>query len=197
MSEEQPQEWVDAASSALQRVRRAAHQRGDHRLSKSAAAKNMRSFGQAMEDGTGSPALKNRYRDLVDARQLGGYSGPGKSPRDPRMLGNVVELLMTHRGWTTPVNVSSVLADWPSLVGPLLAEHTTPESFEDTVVQVRCDSTAYATQLRLLQSQILRTFADRLGEGIVTKLEIHGPVGPSWKHGRRSVQGRGPRDTYG
>ena len=40
---------VDAAASALQRVRRAAQERGDARLSKAAAAKNMRAFGTAME----------------------------------------------------------------------------------------------------------------------------------------------------
>ena len=188
---------VDAAASALQRVRRAAQDRGDSRLSKAAAAKNMKSFGRAMEEGTGSPALKQRSNRPVDARQMGGYSGPGTSARDPRMLGSIVNSLVVHRGWKTPVNVSSVLADWASLVGEGNAEHTWPESFEDTVVRVRCDSTAYATQLRLLQSQILRTFADRLGEGIVTKLDIHGPVGHSWKKGRWTVQGRGPRDTYG
>lgn len=199
MSAEDPMQGdvVNAAAAALQRVRRAAQDRGDARLSKAAAAKNLRGFEQAMADGTGSPALKRRFDQSVDAQQMGGYSGPGRSARDPRTLGSVVDSLVTHRGWKTPVNVSSVLADWAALVGAGNAEHTWPESFEDTVVRVRCDSTAYATQLRLMQSQILRTFADRLGEGIVTKLEIHGPVGPSWRKGRWTVQGRGPRDTYG
>jgi predicted nucleic acid-binding Zn ribbon protein len=37
-----------------------------------------------------------------------------------------------------------------------------------------------------------------LGQQVVTKLIITGPVGPSWKHGGWSVRGaRGPRDTYG
>lgn len=197
MSEPVHRDVVDAAAVALQRARKAARDRGDTPLSKAAAAKNMRAFGTAMEGGTGSPALRARDRYGADPRQLGGFSGPGRSARDPRPLSTVVDALMTHRGWKTPVNVSSVLADWPSLVGARNAEHTWPESFEDTVVRVRCDSTAYATQLRLIQPQILRKFSDKLGEGIVTRLEIHGPVGPSWKRGRWSVQGRGPRDTYG
>lgn len=197
MTEPRRDDVVDAAAAALQRVRRAAQDRGDAPLSRGAAAKNLKAFGRAMEEGTGSPALKRGHEQHVDPRQLGGYSGPGRSARDPRSLGSVVDSLITHRGWKTPVNVSTVLADWPALVGPAIAEHTRPESFEDTVVHVRCDSTAYATQLRLMQSQILRAFADRLGEGIVTKLEIRGPAGPSWRKGRRSVRGRGPRDTYG
>lgn len=197
MADPQSDDVVDAAAAALQRVRRAARDRGDARLSRGAAAKNLRSFGRAMEEGAGSPALKRDSQHHADSRQLGGYSGPGRSARDPRPLGNVVGSLISHRGWKTPLNVSTVLADWAALVGPANAEHTWPESFEDTVVRVRCDSTAYATQLRLMQSQILRSFADRLGEGIVTKLEIRGPVGPNWKKGRRTVRGRGPRDTYG
>ncbi|GAA2515975.1 MAG: DciA family protein [Kocuria sp.] len=197
MAEPAHRDVVDAAAVALQRVRKAAQGRGDMPLSKAAAAKNMRAFGTAMEEGTGSPALRRSTRFGTDPRQLGGFSGPGKSARDPRPLSSVVDTLMTHRGWKTPVNVSTVLADWPSLVGVRNAEHSWPEHFEDTVVRVRCDSTAYATQLRLMQSAILANFADKLGEGIVTRLEIHGPVGPSWKRGRWRVQGRGPRDTYG
>ena len=197
MAEPTHRDVVDAAAVALQRARKAAQDRGDMPLSKAAAAKNMRAFGTAMEEGTGSPALRRSTRFGTDPRQLGGFSGPGKSARDPRSLSSVVDTLMTHRGWKTPVNVSTVLADWPSLVGTRNAEHSWPEHFEDTVVRVRCDSTAYATQLRLMQSAILANFADKLGEGIVTRLEIHGPVGPSWKRGRWRVQGHGPRDTYG
>lgn len=197
MAEPTHRDVVDAAAVALQRARKAAQDRGDMPLSKAAAAKNMRAFGTAMEEGTGSPALRRSTRFGTDPRQLGGFSGPGKSARDPRSLSSVVDTLMTHRGWKTPVNVSTVLADWPSLVGTRNAEHSWPEHFEDTVVRVRCDSTAYATQLRLMQSAILANFADKLGEGIVTRLEIHGPVGSSWKRGRWRVQGRGPRDTYG
>jgi predicted nucleic acid-binding Zn ribbon protein len=31
----------------------------------------------------------------------------------------------------------------------------------------------------------------------VKKLNIHGPVAPSWVKGPKRVRGRGPRDTYG
>ena len=111
MSEPVHRDVVDAAAVALQRARKAARDRGDTPLSKAAAAKNMRAFGTAMEEGTGSPALRARDRYGVDPRQLGGFSGPGRSARDPRALSTVVDALMTHRGWKTPVNVSSVLAE--------------------------------------------------------------------------------------
>jgi len=31
----------------------------------------------------------------------------------------------------------------------------------------------------------------------VTRVLVVGPEAPNWKKGRRSVPGRGPRDTYG
>jgi predicted nucleic acid-binding Zn ribbon protein len=62
---------------------------------------------------------------------------------------------------------------------------------------VRCDSTAWATQLRLLANSLLKTFDEKLGHGVVTVIKVLGPAAPSWRHGARRVAGRGPRDTYG
>jgi predicted nucleic acid-binding Zn ribbon protein len=101
------------------------------------------------------------------------------------------------RGWNTQVAVGSVLGRWTELVGEDVAAHCKPESFEDTVVVVRCDSTSWATQLRLLSHQILKKIDAELGSGIVTVIKVLGPNAPSWRHGLRSVAGRGPRDTYG
>ena len=58
-------------------------------------------------------------------------------------------------------------------------------------------SPAQAANMRMLQSQVLTTIEKRLGPGIVTRLDIVGPAAPSWRKGRRSIRGRGPRDTYG
>lgn len=82
-------------------------------------------------------------------------------------------------------------------MGADIALHCRPESFENTVVVVRCDSTAWATQLKLLTPVLLCRFEEALGPGIVTRLQIHGPSAPSWRKGPRVVKGRGPRDTYG
>ncbi|MDA7848425.1 DUF721 domain-containing protein, partial [bacterium] len=38
---------------------------------------------------------------------------------------------------------------------------------------------------------------ERFPQAAITTLSIKGPGAPSWKHGPRSVPGRGPRDTYG
>lgn len=192
---ERDRDVVDPAAAALMRVRRAAESRGEGRLHGAAAKANLRSFGAAMEAVTASPV---RRRDAErDPRQLGGYSGAGASPRDPQGISGVMDRLIAGRGWRTPVAVGSVMTLWPELVGPYVAEHCVPESFEDTVLRVRCSSTAQAANMRMLQSQVLAAIEKRLGPGIVTRLDIVGPAAPSWRRGRRTIRGRGPRDTYG
>lgn len=189
---------VDAPAALLARMRRAAEARGDGRLHGAAARRSLKGFGAAMEAVTASPAERlGRRGNDVDPRALGGYSGAGRSARDPRGVGPVLDALVAGRGWRAPIAVGSVLSRWDELVGPGIAGHCRPESFDETVVRVRCDSTAYSANLRLMVPQLLRMFDEQLGEGIVTRVEVLGPAAPSWKRGRRSVPGRGPRDTYG
>lgn len=94
--------------------------------------------------------------------------------------------------------MGSVISRWNQLVGETIAEHCTPQKFEDGVVVVSCDSTAWATNLKLMKPQLMEVFDRELGKGIVTEVDIRGPQAPSWKKGRFTVRGgRGPRDTYG
>lgn len=117
--------------------------------------------------------------------------------RDPEGLGTVFSRMLAERGWKSPVAVGSVLARWEEIVGADIAAHCVPESFDADTVLVRCDSTAWATQLRLITPQVLQRFEAELGAGVVTRLSVVGPAAPSWRKGGRSVKGRGPRDTYG
>ena len=130
----------------------------------------------------------------VDPRSAGAHP----DDRDPQLLNNAMDRLVESQGWSREVSVHLVLGKWPSLVGPDNAAHSTPVGYRDTVLTVRAESTAWATQLRLLAPRIVANLNEQLGDGTVTRVTILGPDVPSWKHGRRSVRdGRGPRDTYG
>ncbi len=83
------------------------------------------------------------------------------------------------------------------MVGAQIAEHATPAALNDGVLSVTAESTAWATQLRLMQAQLLAKIAAAVGNGVVTSLKITGPAAPSWRKGPRHIAGRGPRDTYG
>ncbi|WP_370250234.1 DUF721 domain-containing protein [Nocardioides sp.] len=128
----------------------------------------------------------------------GAWSGPRPDERDPQPLGGEIARLVSAGGWELDLRVRGIFARWAEIVGAEIAEHARPESFADGVLVLRTDSTAWATQLRLLLPTLLVRINDALGAGTVTVVEVQGPRGPTWKRGPRSARdGRGPRDTYG
>jgi len=125
------------------------------------------------------------------------WSGPAPDGRDPQPLGDATSDLARSRGWSGRVARGSVFGRWQSVVGEQIAAHATPTSLNDGVLTVSAESTAWATQLRMVQAQLLAKIAAAVGDGVVTSLKIVGPVAPSWRKGRYHIAGRGPRDTYG
>jgi predicted nucleic acid-binding Zn ribbon protein len=170
-----PDSGIDLARSLLAAARAQAASEGPRRL-------------QAQRQA----ARRRRPRDSHLTR-----SSPTPDDRDPQLLGSTVERLVTDRGWEMPVAVGGVIGRWAEVVGPEVAAHCQPESFDDSVVTVRAESTAWATQVRMLAPTLVRRLNEELGEGTVTRVTVVGPAGPSWRKGRWRVAGRGPRDTYG
>jgi len=125
-------------------------------------------------------------------------SGAHPDERDPQLLDSTIGRLIADQGWGTDVRVHGVFTRWDQIVGREVAQHCTPASFDDGRLVVKTDSTAWATQLRLLAPTVVRRLNEELGDGTVRVIDAVGPTGPSWKRGPRSVRdGRGPRDTYG
>jgi predicted nucleic acid-binding Zn ribbon protein len=143
-------------------------------------------------------AAAPRRRGGGTGKRPRGYSGPGPDPRDPQLFGAVLDRLMKARGWERPKAEATVFGAWERVVGEEIARHSRPIKLDEGgVLTVEAESTAWATQLRLLAAKLLRSIAAEVGHNVVTKLNIHGPAAPSWVKGPRRVQGRGPRDTYG
>jgi predicted nucleic acid-binding Zn ribbon protein len=122
---------------------------------------------------------------------------PAERTDEPTALGDLLKEVIAEEGWTREVSVHQLLARWPALVGPVNAAHSEPMSYVDTVITVRAESSTWATSLRTIAPQLVAVLNDQLGQGTVTRVVVLGPEGPNWKKGRRSVPGRGPRDTYG
>jgi predicted nucleic acid-binding Zn ribbon protein len=131
------------------------------------------------------------------AGSRGGYSGPGADDRDPQPLGNLMRRLVSDRGWDTTVTSAAVAARWDTVVGAEIAERCRPESLREGELVLAAESTAWATQLKLLVPKLMARIAAELGPGVVTRIRVHGPTGPTWRKGPLRVTGRGPRDTYG
>lgn len=117
--------------------------------------------------------------------------------RDPAIFGDALDRLMRDLGWTDRAAVARLMSAWPAAVGAELAEHVTPAAFADGQLTVQADSTAWATQVRLLLPALHRAVDEAVGPGVVTRITVAGPQAPSWSAGSRRVKGRGPRDTYG
>lgn len=144
----------------------------------------------------GDPSLRSR-----DARRRStktpGSTTPYGTGRDPAGLADVLDSVSKTMGWSSPLARGELLTSWPELVGPEVASHTEPVGIEDGVLSVQCDSTAWATQLRMMRGQMVTTIMARYPDAQITSIRFLGPSAPSWKRGPRSIPGRGPRDTYG
>ena len=101
------------------------------------------------------------------------------------------------RGWETELRVHGVFSRWSAVVGDEVAAHVTPESYADGRLVVRTDSTAWATEMKLLAGNLVHRLNQELGDGTVEVIDVLGPHLPRWTSGRFRVRGRGPRDTYG
>ena len=117
--------------------------------------------------------------------------------RDPQPLGRVTRDLAKKRGWSARVAEGTVLGQWPSVVGS--RSPTTPRRprLRDGVLSVIAESTAWATQLRMIQAQLLgqdRCGGRRRGGDFA---EDHRPGRPVVAQGPSPYRRRGPRDTYG
>jgi predicted nucleic acid-binding Zn ribbon protein len=121
-----------------------------------------------------------------------------QSPGDPTLISSVLNDLIEQRDWNSGLAEGTLFATWPQVVGPEIAQHTTPLSMLDGRLLVLCSSTAWATQLNLVGPSLLHPIQSSAPGALVESLDFIGPTAPSWKRGLRTISnGRGPRDTYG
>lgn len=117
---------------------------------------------------------------------------------DPQSLSTVLSEVIQNRNWNQGVAEGNLFSDWRVIVGPDIAEHTTPISLNEGRLTIQSSSSAWATQMRLMENDLLETISSSAPGALVESLIFIGPQAPSWKKGLRSIKGaRGPRDTYG
>lgn len=130
-------------------------------------------------------------------REKRANSKPFEPGRDVVAAGSVLDGLLIKFGWENQIREADLFNRWEELVGEANAAASTPERLENGVLTVRCKSTAWATQLKLMKPQVLKALTEAFPQLVLTDIRFTGPDAPSWKKGLRSVPGRGPRDTYG
>ncbi|MBC2865900.1 DUF721 domain-containing protein [Streptomyces mexicanus] len=134
------------------------------------------------------------------ARRRGARSGVRADGREPMALGAAINRLITERGWETPAAVGGVMGRWPQIVGEDLAKHCVPQRYDEDerVLTVQCDSTVWATQLRVLAPTLVARLNEDLGHGTVRLIKVLNPGGGPRRFGPLRAPGStGPGDTYG
>jgi predicted nucleic acid-binding Zn ribbon protein len=172
---------ADMARAALE----AARQR--NAAARSSRRGRSRRVADAAADGTAARRLRRRR-----------WSGPGAdAARDPQLFGDIARRWIGAADAGGEITKARLFAGWAEIVGADIAAHAQPVDLVDQELTVRAESTAWATQLRLLAPGMVKRINQALGHGTVTRVRTTGPTAPSWRFGNRHVPGRGPRDTYG
>lgn len=158
-------------------------------------------------------AARKRARELEEGRAsrrgtaaaAGRRSGSGPDERDPQPLEATLARLLAEAGWETPAAVGGIIHGWADIVGARIAAHCVPISFEDGVLTVQTDSSAWATELRHLSAALLsrlnaavprRSVPGGAPRPAIERIAVLGPNPPSWRRGRLSANGGArPRRT--
>jgi predicted nucleic acid-binding Zn ribbon protein len=166
-----------------------------------AAKADARARGEPAPQGHFAAERTARGGPAAPARRQPGAGRPGPPARgrrdDPQPLQAAIDGLLDDQGWRTAAAVGSVFGRWEQIVGEALAAHIRPGGFADGELLVIADSTAWATQVRLLRGQLIRRLNAELGDGTVTGVKVRGPVPPRQGGRWRVRDTRGPRDDYG
>lgn len=112
-------------------------------------------------------------------------------------FGSLLKKEIQQRNWTESIAHGWVMGNWESLVGEKIAQHTEVSMIKNGELFISCDQTAWATNLKYMQSTVLSQIAEKIGPGVITKLHVYPPKTKNWRYGPLHVKGRGPRDTYG
>ncbi|MBI8989739.1 DciA family protein [Corynebacterium meridianum] len=180
-----PEERADSVTAAYQHIRAVARKRGS----------------RLPDAGRGTGGGRRSVPATPTNRRVGRPTGPdGRAlgrPDRTESVGSVLGDEIRRRGWDRPMAGGWVKANWELLVGERIARHSQVQMLKDKQLFITCDSTAWATNLRLMQRNILQVISQKVGPDVVAELKIFGPSQPSWRKGPLHVKGRGPRDTYG
>jgi predicted nucleic acid-binding Zn ribbon protein len=117
---------------------------------------------------------------------------------DPEKISSILNEIIETRDWRKGIAEGNLFSEWRNIVGNEIADHSTPITMYEGRLTIQTTSTAWSTQLRLMEGDLLRTIQKSAPGAVVEALSIIGPHAPSWKRGLRTIRGaQGPRDTFG
>jgi predicted nucleic acid-binding Zn ribbon protein len=118
---------------------------------------------------SGFKKFKNTNQQMVGQSKL----------TDPQSLQSVLSEVIAGRNWGQGVAEGNLFSNWAQVVGDEIAHHTTPISLVDGRLTIQSSSSAWATQMRLMQQELLKTISNSAPGALVEELNVIGPHAPS------------------
>lgn len=141
--------------------------------------------------------LFRSYRTKTNNREIT-IGVERSSLNEPEKLSSLLGEIVERRDWRKGIAEGNLISSWSDVVGPEISSHCEPITLLEGKLTIRASSTAWATQLRLMAQDLLRSIQSTSAGALVEEVHIIGPTAPSWRRGARTIRGsRGPRDTYG
>ena len=141
--------------------------------------------------------LFRSYRTKTNNREIT-IGVERSSLNEPEKLSSLLGEIVERRDWRKGIAEGNLISSWSDVVGPEISSHCEPITLLDGKLTIRASSTAWATQLRLMAQDLLRSIQSTSAGALVEEVHIIGPTAPSWRRGARTIRGsKGPRDTYG
>jgi len=81
-----------------------------------------------------------------------------RKKKRPETVGSIIANVLGDRGLTERVKQAAIIPEWPALVGPQIAEVTTPQSITaNGTLFVRVTTNAWMNELSLLEPELLKS----------------------------------------
>ena len=95
-----------------------------------------------------------------------------RSDPGPRPIGTSLEHLLGNLDAPSVDVLDVIFRDWPSIVGPDLAEHTRPAAIDGDRLVVSAGDSAWANEFRWLETEVLARLAEATGSDRITRLHV-------------------------
>jgi predicted nucleic acid-binding Zn ribbon protein len=102
----------------------------------------------------------------------GWRDGERARSREPSALGEVVAGVLRERPFAAGVSVGRLRLVWADVVGPRLAEESTPARLEGGTLVVEARSGAWGAQLQFLAEDVRRRANEALGGDHVERVRV-------------------------
>ncbi|MGR3935233.1 DciA family protein [Streptomyces sp. BRA346] len=153
------------------------------------------SVGPVSQELSGVDLARVALHAARDAARKRGATAEARTPRrrarvgqrdgrDPQGFAAVLQGLMADRAWDLPAVGGTVVDRWPGItatVAERLAEHVQAVAFDADRGQldVRADSPAYATQIRLMTPRLMAAANEAVGREVVRSIRVLSPGAPA------------------